>query len=146
MRMSISILLVMVALTVIGCASGDAGNSAETSSNNSDSERQKALDALKSSKTDRTDSERQKAIDWITANCVAKYGIVEKLTKTIDDAIAEKGNIFVILGGDFLKSGKHTKIDWRESRFKANEISEKDVKKQVKGFNKLSLVNGTYDE
>lgn len=137
--------MVMVALTLIGCASEDSRENSEPKNSSSDSERQKASDALKSSKTDNTDFERQKAIVWITENCINKYGIVEKLTKKIDGAIAEKGNIYVIIGGDFLKSGKHAKIDWRGSRFKATELSEKDVKK-YEGFNRLALVNGSYDE
>jgi hypothetical protein len=128
MRKSISILLVMVVLTVIGCASGDAGNSAEPVNNNSDSDRQKALDALKSSKakTDKIEAERQKAIQWIKSEAKDPE-LVKSFTEYMDRAIINDVRFEMAFGRKVLKSGKYTYFSWEKEGFSIRTISKEEA-------------------
>jgi|JI9StandDraft_1071089.scaffolds.fasta_scaffold270377_2 hypothetical protein len=117
MRKSVSILLVMVALTMIGCASGDAGNSAEPVKANSQ-------------KSDAVELERQKAIDWISKNNTwgPEAGFIGEVIKNIDTAIKEKENIWIAFGSGIMKSKKPTEVRWINNRFSVyGFISDKDL-------------------
>ncbi len=121
MRKSISILLVMVALTMIGCASGDAGNSAEPVKANSE-------------KSDGVTSERQKAIDWVSKNNTwgssteAGTGVANEVVNFIDKAIQNKENVYIALGSGIVKDKRATMLVWKNNRFSNYIMTNKEVR------------------
>jgi hypothetical protein len=96
--------------------------------NNSDSDRQKALDALKSSKakTDKTEAERQKAIQWIKSEAKDPE-LVKSFTEYMDRAIINDVRFEMAFGRKVLKSGKYTNFSWEKDGFSIRTISKEEA-------------------
>ena len=120
MRKSWNILLVLVALAFIGCAS-DGERSVNT-----------------------IQSERQKAIDWIkrSNNWGHDDPIVTFVTERIDKAIRKRENIWIAIGYGLMKSGNNMKIYWIENEFSVKEISDKEAREAL--VEKMEFSSGIF--
>ncbi|HMV45494.1 MAG TPA: hypothetical protein PK079_01445 [Leptospiraceae bacterium] len=121
MRKSVSILLVLVALAMIGCASGDSGNSSEPVRENSQ-------------KSDGVESEKQRGIDWIKENYIDKFEQAPVL-KMFDKHTSAGKNYILVFGGKLSKTKKATEFYWRNNTFTTRELSEPEMKR-------MDLCNG----